>query len=600
MFAHRGMPPPIALVIVELFLVSYLMLLNAKSSPLVELWPLNGVIIETVIVVSLIVVVTWFIFRRIASTLLFVITVLLILLIAIPVIKYPNSKLLYGPWDSAAFYSFTKWIVDRGFIASNNELYYSDQYGAHPGVGVIPATIQIMTDLNTPLTVPMYITLAASYITYILLLRISLRLGKLPSADDFPRYLQLLSIIVFLTHFSPYYMGVNVSYSYVALSLYTVIFALIKTQRWILGRLFIIGVLTYIGLLLTHYSTTVVITFYLVVMLMSLLITRIQHTRMLTLMSLLVIVIFLSYELYVDVLLSTDTIRIALNILAKLYIRELQQAGRALEIYPTLSYLDLLRFLINLYTKQIMILMTILAYGLVVVLKWREFSKVHKLLSVLLIASLPTWIAGWAGVGSLMSGARALPLIQFMLALNIILYLKSLEGSMVKKKVSLLASIVAPLYLFLTVLGFTLNYNIPTAPLIRATEGDEYTYPTWSQGAIATYSLHPIEFVENYLHQHGPHFLCMQPYTAFGLCDLLWGKPKIPPHGFTSPKATRSSEVLELIDNYNSVVIPIPSSDRALPGPVGYKNYYLIPYYHCMNYCRGKIYTNELYNLFIR
>jgi len=600
MFAHRSMPPLIALMILELFLVSYLLLLNSKSSPLVELWPLNSIIIETVIVVSLIVVVAWFIFRRTAPTLLFVVTVLLTLFIIIPIIKYPNSKLLYGPWDSTAFYSFTKWIVDRGFIASNNELYYSDQYGAHPGIGVIPAAIQIMTDLNTPLTVPMYMTLAASYTTYILLLCVLLRSSKLLSVDDFLRYLQLLSIIVFLTYFSPYYGGVNVSYSYVALILYTVILALTKTQRWILGRLFIVGILIYIGLLLTHYSTTVIITFYLIIVLMGLLILRIQHSRMLTLMSLLVIVIFLSYELYVDVLLSTATIRLTLDILVKLYIGELQQARTALEIYPTLSYLDLLRFLINLYTKQIVILMTILVYGLVVVLKWREFPKVHKLLSVLLIASLPTWIAGWAGVGSLMSGARALPLIQFMLVLNIILYFKSLEGSMVKKKVSLPAFIAAPLYLFLAVLGFTLNYNILTAPLIRATEGDEYTYPTWSQGAITTYSLHSIEFVENYLHQHGPHFLCMQPYTAFGLCDLLWGKPKIPPHGFISPKATRSSEVLELIDNYNNVVIPIPSSDRTLPGPVGYKNYFLIPYYHCTNYCRGKIYTNGLYNLFIR
>jgi len=580
----------------ELLLVIYLLLLKKDSSSFVEPWPLSGILAETIIIILSIVVSVWFVFRKPVPAFLFTSIVLLALLIAIPIIKYPNYELLYGPWDSSAFYSFTKWIVDNGYIASNNELYCSSQYGSHPGIAVIPAMIQIIAGLNQPITVSMYLTLAVVYVVYVFFFLSTFKLLAVSSELDKPStYLLVLSTVVFFMFFPQYYGGVEIGFGYVGFILYIVILMLIKQGS--VGKLFVLGLLAYTGLLVIHYSTAVIMASYLAILLVgSLLILERPLTRILAFTSLLVITILFGYELYVDVYLSSSTIRGAFNVLARLYIRELELAARTLGIRASLTYLDLLKYLLSQYIKQISIPASISIYILVALIKWKTFSKTHKLLTILLALSLPTWIIGWAGVGSFMSGGRALALIQFMFALSILYY-----SSNSKRLVNEVRSfIMIPMALSFIISGFIFNYGIPVAPLIQTNEGDIYTYPTWSQGAVTIWSLHPIEFANSFLNQYSPSFLCIQPYTGFGLCDLLWSKPKIPTHGFVSPQLTVPEEALKLINSYTDVVIPIPSSDRVLPGPIGYKSYYLIPYNYCLNHCKGKIYTNGPYNLFTR
>lgn len=595
---RKDMASLAVLTALELLLTLYLILLNMKSSSVVELWPLEGILTETIIMVSSIVVMAWLIFRKTMPASLFASIILLSLLIAIPIVKYPNDELLYGLYDPTAFYSFTKWIVDNGHIASNNELYYSNQYGNHPGIAVIPAVIQIVTGLNAPLTVAMYITLAVVYSIYIFFLLCTLKFINLSQSDGYFNYLLLLSIIIFLMFFNSYYGGVEIGYSFVGMSLYIAISMLIRPRERPVSKPIVLGTLAYIGLLLTHYSTAVIMAFYFIVLFVgSLIVLGRQHVRILASVSLLIIAIFFSYELYVDVYLSSSTIHGAFNILSSLYIMELETASKVLEVHATLTYSDILKYLISRYAKYIVTLASILIYILVVAFEWRSFTKMHKLLASLLMLSLSTWIVGWAGVGSFMSGGRALPLIQFMLVLNIAYYFsKNLRRLTIKRRHFLLNFTA----LFLIVTGFIFNYGIPVAPSIQAEEGDVYTYPAGGQVAITMWSLHPIEFADNFLNQYGPRFLCLQPFTSFGLCDLLWNKPKIPIHGFISPQATASKEVIKLIDSYTNVVVPVPSSDKVLPGPIGYASFYLTPYYYCVNYCEGKIYTNGFYHLFIR
>jgi len=598
MFTRRNAASLGGLLVLELLLVFYLMVLNAKSSPFVELWPLNGILIETIITVSLMVVVTWFVFRSPTSTFLFVVIALLTLLITIPVIKYPNDKLLYGPWDSSAFYSFAKWVVENGYIASNNELYYSSQYGSHPGIALIPAIIQIVTELDQPLTFSMYLTLAVVYVVYIFFFLCTFKLLVIPSKlSKLSTYLLLISATMFFMNFPQYYGGGEIGYCYVGFILYVVFLMLTKQGERPISKLIALGLLSYTGLLIAHYSTAVIMASYFTILLVgSLLILERPLTRILAFISILVIIILFGYELYIDVYLSSSTIRGAFNTLARLYIRELELATRALEAHASLTFVDLLKYFLSQYIKQVMLLASIFIYLLVSLIKWKTFSKTLKLSTILFVLSLPTWIIGWAGVGNFMSGGRALVLIQFMFTLSIIYC--SLNSKRLENKINPFSLIFVAL--FLIVIGFIFNYGISAVPLMQAKEGDVYTYPLGSEGAVTVWSLHPIEFANRSLTQSGPSFLCIQPYTGFGLCDLLWDKPKIPIHGFISPQLTVSEEVLKLIDSYTNVVVPIPSSDRVLPGPIGYKSYYLIPYYYCLNRCEGKIYTNGLYHLFIR
>jgi len=596
MIAHRDSVSLTVLTALELLLVLYLILLSAKSSSLIDLWVLENILMETIVIVASTVVMAWLIFRKIMPALLFASVILLSLLIAIPVIKYPNNELLYGLYDSTAFYSFTKWIVNIGRVAANNELYYSSQYGNHPGIAIIPAVLQILTGLDAPLTVAMNFVLAVVYLVYTFSLLCTLKRLDARQSNKLFDYLFLLSIIIFFMFFNPYYGGVEIGYSFVGMSLYIAISMLIGPRENSIGKLIILGVLTYIGLLLTHYSTAVIMAFYFLVLFVgSLIVHERQNTKPLALVSLLVIVTLLSYELYADIYLSSSTIRGAFNVLFRLYIRELEVANEALEIHTSLTFLDLLKYLVNQYAKEIMILVSIFIYTLVVVHKWRSFTKKHKLLATLFMLSLSTWILGWAGIGSFMSGGRAIPLMQFMLTLNIVYYFsENLKPPSIKRR-RFLWNFTA---LLLIVTGFILNYNIPVAPLIQADEGDVYTYPAGGQVAVTMWSFHSMEFANSFLNQYSPRFLCL--FTSFGLCDLLWNKPKTPIHGSISPQIAVSKEVIKMIDSYTNVIVPVPSSDRVLPGPIGYTSLYLIPYYHCLYNCEGKIYTNGLYNLFIR
>jgi len=218
--------------------------------------------------------------------------------------------------------------------------------------------------------------------------------------------------------------------------------------------------------------------------------------------------------------------------------------------------------------------------------------KIHKLLFILLLTTLPTWLIGWAGVGSFMTGGRALALIQFALILNMTYLLTSIKYDSKKPLVTFIAFIAL-------VAGFVFNYGLPILPLIQSEEGDAYTYPTFSQGAITVWSLNSIEFSNSFLDKKSPHFLCIQPYTGFGLCDLLWNKLKIPQHGFIAPKFTKSTEIIKLLAYYKNVVIPVPTNDRVLPGPIGYTSFYTIPNDYCTYNCRGRIYINGFYALYI-
>ncbi|MEM1510747.1 MAG: hypothetical protein QW096_12850, partial [Thermofilaceae archaeon] len=140
-----------------------------KYEVFVDTWPLNNIVIETIafsIVIGLLSTQTFYTNRAI---ILFTYIIMVAMVIYLPLLKYPNDLWLYGPWDSSAHYSFALWVAEKGYVPVNNELFYSDQYGHHPGNGLLPAILNAISQLN-PLSVSMSIVLLASYITYATLL----------------------------------------------------------------------------------------------------------------------------------------------------------------------------------------------------------------------------------------------------------------------------------------------------------------------------------------------------------------------------------------------------------------------------------------------
>lgn len=576
-----------------------------KFKVFVDITPLDDIVLETTAFLVIISLIARHMFQAVKPSILFTYIIMVVMVIYLPLLKYPNDLWLYGPWDSSAHYSFALWVAKKGYVPVNNELYYSDQYGHHPGNGLLPAILNIISQLN-PLPVSMSIVLLASYTTYAILLT-----ALVIPADAFSKskYLLILSLLTLFTLYLPYYGGVGLAYAYVALIAYYITITLMSKNRFTTRHVLML-VITYLGLLATHLSTAIIILFFIASIPLTLLVlnrNQALHIGVRRLISALIVIgaLFLIYEIYVDVYLMGLTLIQGVQRIVKLYTYELEIARRIAEYNPYISIVDLVTYLISQYTKNLIILGGIGLYALYV-LKYRTYSREKNqvgnikteefALFTLLISSSLTWLVGWFGVGSFMSGSRALPLIQFFFCINILYCLGRYETSKVRGFSR--RFIIGSLSLILLSLGFITNYSIHIGPYITSLEGDLYTYPVWTQGPLSPFVLDTVRFLNNSLVEDSAYrFLCVQPYTGFGLCDLLWNKPKIPTHGFIKPELTASEAMIKLLERYVNVVIPMPTSDKVFPGLLGYYSFYSRPLYYVIDNGGGVIYSNLYYLL---
>jgi hypothetical protein len=256
-----------------------------------------------------------------------------------------------------------------------------------------------------------------------------------------------------------------------------------------------------------------------------------------------------------------------------------------------LTFSDLVQYLISWYAKIIIVVALIFIHTIELSIRWRSLNHDEKMLALLLFASYSTWIIGWAGVGSLLTGSRAFSLICFLLSTSLAMTYEKLYGFLTKT-----CRFVFPL--FLIVLGFIANFGLPFQPIIRV-DDETYTYTTLSQGGFSDYVLHLTTYVSSY--SGGSSFLCISPYISFGLCDIMWQTQKIPRHGSISPEANSPDSMLELIKSYSNrgVTVPIPIRDRIIPGLIGYHSLYDRPLYFLLGNGRALIYNNGLYVLFL-
>jgi hypothetical protein len=592
MIEGRRVFPVLSITIV---LALYLVFLTWSSSPFIGVWPLEGIFWETVAVIVAISLLSYLLFDSRASIIIPLITQAF-LVVVLPVLKHPNTLNITGPWDSTAHYSFAKWIIANGRVETTGILYYSDLYGYHPGNGIIPASLSLLSSIT--LGWSMNIVLIAIYTGYILFILATLKnFGWLKSESiDIRRSLWLLAIITLSISLPVYYGGVEIGYIYVGGILYALI-RLMKRKDRIL-RSIILMLVIFGGLLITHFSTAVIILAYMLII-VSMSITAKLFNKIgiagiapkVAIPTFIILSAFVIYEIYSDVSLFPDVTRGAIRILYSLYIREIQAAKTAMETRG-LTFSDLVQFLVSYYAKTIIVLTLIFIHTIGLSIRWRSLNHDEKMLTLLLFASYLTWIIGWAGVGSFLTGARAFSLICFLLSVSLAMTYEKLYVFLTKS-----SRFAFPL--FLIVLGFVANFGLPFMPVIRA-DGDTYTYTVFSQGGFSDYVLHPVVYVSSYVGDSS--FLCLSPYITFGLCDMMWQTPRIPRHGSISPPGILDpGAIIDVMRNYlgKQVVVPQPLRDRLIPAPIGYYSLYKKPFYFLLGSGKGLIYNNGIYTLLL-
>ena len=582
-------------------LLFYLLLIVWNSSPFIDVWPLEGIFWETVAVVLVVTILSCVLFQSRASIIIPLITQVF-LIVMIPVLKYPNALNIIGISDSSAHFSFAKWIVVNGYVDTAGNLFYSDDYGVHPGNGVIPATLSVLSSIS--LGWSMNIVLITIYSVFMLFLLATLKAFKqfILKNMGVTSALWLIAVSTLAVNLPVYYGGVELGYAYAAGILYILV-------KWLTGKevtpikSVMVVFLIFWGLILTHYSTAFIVTAYALIVVSALFIVGSFNKRFRTRRSSLgllvlafsMISIFITYEIYVDVFLFRNTVRGALSNVYSLYIREVETASTAMNV-KGLSFIDLLRFLISYYAKIIIVLGLILVHTVMLLVKWRSLSSSEKMVALLLFASYPSWLIGWGAVGSFLTGARAQSVICFLLALSLALTHERLYRFLIKR-----GTLVIPL--ILVSLGFITNFGLPFMPAIKG-GADLYTYPTFSQGGFSDYVLHPTTYMSSYASITSPPFLCLGYYTSFGLCDLMWQAPKIPRHGSLGHRVTSPDSIIEHIKNYlnessEGVIVPQPLRDRLLFGPIGYQSFYEKPFQLLLEKGKALIYNNGLYTIFL-
>jgi hypothetical protein len=586
----------IIILLITLVLALYLMFLTWNSSSFVDVWPLRGIFWETIVVIAAITLLSYLLFDSRASVIIPLITQVF-LVVVLPVLKYPNALSITGPWDSAAHYSFAKWIIAYGHVDTTGILYYSDQYGYHPGNGIMPATVSLLSSIT--LGWSMNIMLIAIYVGYILFILATLKVfGLLNSKRIYMSgYLWLVAIFTLSILLAVYYGGVEIGYIYVGGILYTFI-------RWVKQKdgdfkSILLILVIFLGLLITHFSTAVIMLAYMLITTSMLITVKIFNKKMnvagITLKVMIPTFIMLSafiiYEIYSDISLFSGVTREAIRILYSLYIWEIQVAKTAIETRGV-TFLELVQYLVSSYAKAVIFLALIFIHTIRLLVKWSSLDHDEKMLALLLFISYPTWIIGWAGVGSFLAGARASNLICFLLLVSIVTTYEKLYRFLTK-----CSRFTFPL--FLIVLGFIANFGLPFMPIIRA-DGDAYTYVVFSQGGFSDYVLHPVVYVSSYVDDSS--FLCLSPYITFGLCDLMWQIPRIPKHGVVSPPGILDPEtIIDVMRNYlgKQVIVPQPLRDRLLPTFIGYYSLYKKPFSFLLGSGKGLLYNNGVYTLFL-
>jgi hypothetical protein len=574
-----------------------------RRTAFVDLWILDSIFLETIFIFVVLIFFPFFIFTNNSVRSLFCSILFASLIILIPITKYNNYINIYNPYDPLAHYSFAKWIIIYGHIPVRDEVYYSEAYGHHPANGLIPVILYLVTGI--PLDWAMNITLLVDYIVYVAMFYITLKILSIkPSSQNLQDYLMLIAAFS-LMYFQYFYNALSVSYAFVALITYFIlkkVFVKLYSSRDSVAFLLIFA-----GLLLLHYSTAIVISYFFVLLiLVSFLISYLRRKIInLGYIVLTVLLTFLTYEIFVDIFLFHGTIYDAMSKLVTPYLFELEEAKRAIQDNPSLTFNDMLRFLIAREGRLLLILsITIIQLPIIIFILTRRKSYLNedalmraKVISILQYVALSTATVAYFGVGSLGGIVRNLHLLQFFVSLNIIniFTTNSLHG---RKCENLSFAKLTNVFLIIAIIfNFVSSYGLyPIGPTL-VYNGEVYRI-AGGFGVLSPYPFKAILFVSAYSPPSAT-FVTLSPFITFGYSDLLWNINKLPKHGFVSPGVMPENAVKTirlLLNTRSNLLIPITLTDK-LYGRIGLKSYYT-DILEVLSVNASMIYNSKCFGLF--
>jgi hypothetical protein len=531
-----------------------------------------------------------------------------------PVFKYHTylTPGFYGCWDTLGHYSFSLWVLQYGRIPLNTNLYYSDIYGFHPGIQLIPAFYSIAT--GVPLDLSVSLALFVIYVVY----AISLYniVGRV-SLERFSRTrlnIVLLPILMLvLPLYYPYYIGSSASSIFVALLFHTMVVSILHSRSSALSFT-ITYMILYIGLYLTHYSTMIIYSATALSLLGLLFIvsaTRGRETKVFTrLIYLTLSTTFLSLilELYVDVVLFKTTLQQAIeDIILRLYVIEVQGY-----IQPKKYYLPLYLRIWNYFTtypKEILLLILQVFFTLYtmfsIVLRRRgvepHIRRIYEYIAYsMLFGSYIPLVVSWGGVGKLVTAsARYMVTSQFALVSSFAFILHGdVNSKAFVEKHQRITSVVLAVGIIVLILS---NYGLAVLSSPVLYRGRE-AYLYVANGLISPYIMHAHQYLNSYIEPNsGMRLCCLQPFTSFGVCDLAWNtryRIIYMEQDLECNPSTILSLLKEYRIGYNCQIVPIPLREGVVPACFKLGDFYmglgdLVP----RSFSKTMMYNNGFYSL---
>ena len=581
------------LILVLIAILAYYFLLAQHKSSLVDVWLLEDFWFETILLIILIYLFAFILFKQLFTILTFISFFYILIVVTLPVLMIINAIKIFGPWDSTAHYSFAKYIMIYGYIPWQG-LYYSYEYLYHPGNGLLPAILSLINFVDLALN--MRIILFVAQYLYLLFIIVSTRyvLGGDLERITWSNVMLIVAFLVSIFAPSPYYGGTELGHLFSPILLYSITAYLFAAK--INKQITLINFIAFLGLLSTHLSTATILVLWLFFSASAIFVLSLFHTsyfvffKRLSYIAFIFTITIIFYEAFADLILFSSLINPIPRILSSLFVHEVYLVQRTVAS-GRYSYVEILQFVLSNNFKMVVLIIASAIY-LIVVLStrvWKKEERVKYFLLVVFVASLfPLWALLWMASGGLLAIGRARAIYTFFLVLGLV---QLVSRAKIGKKIQ-----IAVISFVLYIVGVISAFNLPFQPLSKS--GNEtYMLTLWSQGGITDYALHPILYLRTY--NKDVPFLCLQPYTGFGLCDLLWFSPKIPSRGFVAPEITGPQSIISLLSPYigKSVIVPQPLRDKLLPSPIGSPSIYEKPYVYLLHNGSGIIYNNKLYTL---
>jgi len=587
----------ILILVLTAILACYFLLAQYKSS-LVEEWLLKRFWFETILIISLIYFLVFIFFKRLTTILIFISFFYISIVVILPVLLIDNTIKIFGPWDSAAHYSFAKYIMVYGYIPSQG-LYYSYEYLYHPGNGLLPVILSLFNFLDLALN--MRVVLFIAQYLYLLFIVISIKyvLGSHLKRINWSIVLLVEAFLILIFATSPYYGGTELGHLFSSILLYSIIANLFASK--INKQIILINLIAFLGLLSTHLSTVAILILWLLLSSSAIFVLSRFHTsyfglfKRLTFFAFIFTIIIIFYEVFVDLILFGSLLNPIPRILSSLFVREVYLVQRS--VAPGgYSYVEILQYVVSNNFKMIVLILASTIYLILVLSSkiWKKEDRVKYVLFIIFVTSLyPLWVLLWMASGELLTIGRVRAIYTFFLILGLV---QLVHRAKIGKNIQII--VISFISFILYIIGFISAFNLPFQPLSKS--GNEtFVLTLRNQGGITDYALHPMLYLRTY--NEDIPFLCLQPYTGFGLCDMLWFSPKIPSWGFIAPEIIGSQSIISLLSPYmgKSVIVPQPLRDKLLPSPIGSPSIYEKPYVYLLQHGSGIIYNNGLYTLIV-